>query len=216
MEKLLLAVPKGRILQELEPILERVGIIPEEEFFNKKTRLLRFSTNISDLDIVKVRSFDVVTLVASGAVAFGITGSDVIYEFPSQEIYTPVDLQIGVCRMSLAASADFVAHPSPVKPSHVKVVTKYPQITRRYFSAHGIQAECIKLNGAMEIAPQLGLSQRIVDLVSTGDTLRANGLVEIEKIMDVSSYLIVNRTLFKTCGQYVKEMVKTFQKVIYG
>ena len=129
-----------------------------------------------------------------GAAHFGVAGQDVLMEFDSPEIYAPIDLDIGHCRIMVAEPADMAPDDNPQRWSHIRVATKYPEITRTHFAARGVQAECIKLSGAMELAPVLGLCQRIVDLVSTGSTLKANGLVEIEHIADVSSLLIVNRT----------------------
>lgn len=207
-DKLIMAVPKGRILDELLPILKQAGIEPEAEFFDPKSRLLRFSTNMDNLDIIRVRSFDVVTFVAFGAAALGVAGSDVIDEFDSDEIYSPLDLGIGKCRMSVAATKGLASEEDPSRWSHIRVATKYPKTTREYFAKRGVQTECVKLNGAMELAPQLGLCRRIVDLVSTGNTLKSNGLEEIEKISDVSSRLIVNRTALKTRSEEINGIIK--------
>jgi ATP phosphoribosyltransferase len=197
-ETLVLALPKGRILRQVVPLLGRTGIEIEAEFDNEDSRQLRFKTNIPDLDVIRVRNFDVATFVAFGAAHFGIAGNDVLMEFDYPELYAPLDLKVGQCRLAVAGPADLVAKDEPSRWSHVRVATKYPEITRRYFAARGVQAECIKLNGAMELAPTLGLCRRIVDLVQTGDTLRANGLVEIERIADVTSRFIVNRAALKT------------------
>jgi ATP phosphoribosyltransferase len=197
-EKLILALPKGRILKEVMPVLARAGIEPEAEFADPESRLLRFATNHPGLDIIRVRNFDVATFVAFGSAHLGVAGNDVLMEFEYPEIYAPLDLKVGHCRMAVAAPADTVANDEPSRWSHVRVATKYPEITRRHFAGRGVQAECIKLNGAMELAPLLGLCRRIVDLVQTGETLRANGLVEIERIADITSRLIVNRAALKT------------------
>jgi ATP phosphoribosyltransferase len=197
-DKLILALPKGRILAEVLPLLARVGIEPEPEFSDPDTRKLRFDTNDPGIEIIRVRAFDVATFVAFGAAHFGVAGSDVIMEFDYPELYAPIDLDIGKCRLSVAAPQSVVAVDNPVRWSHVRVATKYPNLTQKYFARRGVQAECIKLNGAMELAPTLGLCRRIVDLVSTGETLKANGLVEIEKIAEISSRLVVNRAALKT------------------
>ncbi len=197
-EKLVLALPNGRILTEVMPLLKRAGIAPEPEFDNPKTRQLRFTTSNPDLDIIRARSFDVATFVAFGAAQLGVAGNDVLMEFGYSELYAPLDLKIGHCRIAVAAPADMVKRDDPRSWSHVRVATKYPKITRKHFAARGVQAECIKLNGAVELAPALGLCRRIVDLVSTGATLKANGLVEIERIADITSRLIVNRAALKT------------------
>ncbi len=213
-EKIIIAVPKGRILEELTPLLNKANIVPEDDFFDKNSRLLQFKTNNQNLDIVRVRSFDVPTFVAFGGVALGVAGSDVIAEFASREIYVPLSLGIGKCRMSIAATRDIAENEDISRWSHVRVATKYPNITRKYFSEHGIQAECIKLSGAMELAPKLGLCKRIVDLVSSGRTLQENGLVEIEKIANVESNLIVNRTAFKTRANEINDIIEALRAVI--
>ncbi len=195
---LVLALPKGRILKEALPLLARAGIEPEAAFSDERDRRLTFGTNIEGLGIIRVRSFDVATFVAFGAAHIGIAGSDVLMEFDYPENYSPLDLGIGRCRMMVAEPADVGADDDPSRWSHVSVATKYPEVTKRHFAARGVQAECIKLNGAMELAPLLGLAGRIVDLVDTGRTLKENGLVEIEHIADVSSRLVVNRAALKT------------------
>jgi len=194
-EPLTFAVPKGRILDEALPVMARAGLVPESAFHDKGNRALSFACEGSPMRIIRVRAFDVATFVAFGAAQAGIVGSDVIEEFDFSELYAPVDLAIGHCRLSLAA-------PKKARPtgnaSHIRVATKYPNITQRWFERQGVQAECIKLNGAMELAPGLGLAGQIVDLVSTGRTLADNGLVETATIMEVSARLIVNRAALKT------------------
>ncbi len=203
------AVPKGRILDEALPVMARAGIVPAAEFHDKKNRALSFATEGSDMRIIRVRAFDVATFVAHGAAQVGIVGSDVVEEFNYPDLYAPVDLDIGHCRLSIAEPKD-AAGQTPGNgggngasnggghTSHLRVATKYPNLTRRYFESRGIQAECVKLNGAMELAPTLGLAGRIVDLVSTGTTLRENGLVETAEILRISARLIVNRAALKT------------------
>ncbi|HSE73604.1 MAG TPA: ATP phosphoribosyltransferase [Dongiaceae bacterium] len=193
-----LALPKGRILRELAPLLSRAGIEPEPDFRDDDSRKLRFSTSDPRLEIIRVRSFDVATFVAFGAAQMGVAGNDVLLEFDYPEIYAPMDLGIGKCRLAVAEPAEMVGEDDPNRWSHIRVATKYPNVTRAHFAARGVQAECIRLSGAMELAPTLGLCRRIVDLVSTGATLRANNLVEIEHIADVTSRLVVNRTAWKT------------------
>lgn len=211
---LVMAVPKGRILKEALPLLRAVGIEPEPAFHDEKSRALRFATSVSGLEIIRVRSFDVATFVAFGAAQLGIAGNDVLMEFAYPDIYTPVDLRIGQCRLSVAEPAALSQTDDPLSWSHVRIGTKYPHVTRRHFEARGVQAECIKLNGAMELAPTLGLCQRIVDLVSTGRTLADNGLVEVEKLADVSSRLIVNRTAFKTRAAELAPWVARFRAIV--
>jgi len=197
-DKLVLALPNGRILAEVLPLLARSGIAPEPAFSDPASRQLRFATSDPSIDIVRTRAFDVATFVAFGAAQIGVAGNDVLMEFDYDEIYAPLDLGVGRCRVAVAAPVDMVGRDDPSRWSHVVVATKYPNIARRHFAARGIQAECIKLSGAIELAPALGLCSRIVDLVSTGATLRANGLVEIERIADITSRLIVNRAALKT------------------
>ena len=197
-EKLVLALPKGRILDEVMPILARAGLETEAAFDDKQSRRLRFSTKDGALEIVRVRSFDVATFVAFGGADFGVCGSDVIEEFDYPELYAPVDLDVGHCKLVVAEPKELVENDDPSRWSHLRVATKYPNTTTRFFAARGVQAECVKLNGAVELAPLLGLCRRIVDLVSTGATLKANGLVVIEEIADVSARLVVNRTSLKT------------------
>lgn len=212
---LTLALPKGRILEEALPLLARAGIEPEAEFHNGKSRALRFATNRENISIIRVRAFDVATFVAHGAAQIGIVGSDVVEEFGYSEIYAPVDLAIGHCRLSVAEPAGLDAEDEAAM-SHVRVATKYPHLTRRHFEAMGIQAECVKLNGAMELAPSLGLSRRIVDLVSSGATLKANGLVETSVIMQISARLIVNRAAFKMRAAELVPLVDAFRAAVEG
>jgi ATP phosphoribosyltransferase len=211
-ESIVLAVPKGRILKELRPLLDRIGIRPSAAFDDENSRDLRFTTDVPGFDIIRVRSFDVPTFVAFGAAQLGVAGNDVLMEFDYPEIYAPLDLKIGRCRISVAELADFSKTDDPSRWSHVRVATKYPELTRRHFAERGVQAECIKLNGAMELAPSLGLCQRIVDLVSSGATLRANGLVEVEHIADVTSRLIVNRAALKTRSAEIGGWVERFRE----
>jgi len=211
-QALVLAVPKGRILGELVPLLHRAGIRPEAAFSDEDDRRLRFATDDPRIEIVRVRSFDVATFVAFGAAQLGVAGNDVLMEFDYPELYAPVDLGIGHCRLSVAEPADLGAHDDPARWSHIRVATKYPAITRRHFAARGVQAECIKLSGAMELAPGLGLCQRIVDLVSSGATLAANDLVEVEVIAEITSRLIVNRAALKTRPVEVDAWVDRFRE----
>jgi ATP phosphoribosyltransferase len=214
--KFVLAVPKGRVLGEVVALLADIGVEPESAFADENSRRLRFTTSEANLDIIRVRSFDVATFVAFGAAQLGIAGSDVLMEFDFSENYVPLDLGIGRCRMVVAEPAAMVAHDDPAKWSHVRVATKYPEVTRRHFAARGVQAECIKLNGALELAPSLGLCRRIVDLVQTGRTLEANGLVEVEKIADVSARLVVNRAALKTRPSAVGAWIERFREAVDG
>ncbi|MDG6078702.1 ATP phosphoribosyltransferase [Erythrobacter litoralis] len=201
------AVPKGRILDEALPVMARAGVVPEDGFHDKANRSLTFATTRKDMRLIRVRAFDVATFVAHGAAQMGIVGSDVIEEFDYADLYAPVDLDIGHCHLAVAQPKDAVERDGA---SHLRVATKYPNLTRRHFERQGIQAECVKLNGAMEIAPELGLAGRIVDLVSTGTTLRENGLVETSRILDISARLIVNRAAWKTDPR-IGELVEAFR-----
>jgi len=213
-DPIILALPKGRILPEVMPLLTRAGIRVEPDFDNDRSRKLRFQTNIAGLTVVRVRSFDVATFVAFGAAHLGVAGSDVLMEFDYPELYAPIDLGVGLCRIAVAEPKELVANDDPSRWSHVRVATKYPETARRYFAARGVQAECIALSGAMELAPQLGLCTRIVDLVQTGATLKANGLAEIETIAEVSARLVVNRTALKLHPEAIGELVSRIQEAV--
>ena len=212
--KITLALPKGRILEELSPMLERCGIVPEPDFFNENSRKLRFETSDPNLDIIRVRAFDAATFVAYGGAQLGVAGSDVLEEFSYEELYAPVDLGIGHCRLSVAMPQAEAQNEHKNRYSHIRIATKYPNLTQRHYAKAGIQAECIKLNGAMEIAPALGLCRHIVDLVSSGATLKANDLQEVETILKVSSKLIVNRTALKTMPEAVQGWIGKFNAAL--
>jgi ATP phosphoribosyltransferase len=210
---LILALPKGRILDEMTPLLRRAGIEPEAAFDDPESRQLRFTTNHPNLSIIRVRAFDAATFVAFGAAHLGVVGNDVLMEFDYPDIYSPLDLGIGRCRLAVAEPEEIAGDDDPGRWSHIRIATKYPEITRRHFAERGVQAECIKLNGAMELAPALGLCRRIVDLVSTGQTLKANGLVEVERIADITSRLAVNRAALKTRSKEINAWVESLREV---
>jgi ATP phosphoribosyltransferase len=215
-QPLIFAVPKGRILDEALPLMARAGVVPEAAFHDKKNRALSFGClgengEGSDMRIIRVRAFDVATFVAHGAASVGIVGSDVVEEFAYPDLYAPVDLNIGHCRLSVAQPP---GQPSASgHSSHLRVASKYPNLTRRHFERQGIQAEVVKLNGAMELAPGLGLASRIVDLVSSGQTLKDNGLVETATILQISARLIVNRAALKT-DERVAALVERFRALV--
>jgi ATP phosphoribosyltransferase len=209
-DTIIFAIPKGRILDEALPLMLAAGIEPAADFFDDNSRALMFATSDPAVNIIRVRAFDVATFVAHGAAQIGIVGSDVIDEFDYSELYAPVDLGIGKCRLSVAV-LETAAQAKP--QGHIRVATKYPAITRRHYQAQGIQAECVKLNGAMELAPLLGLSGRIVDLVSSGRTLAENGLVESEIVAQVSARLIVNRAAYKMMSNTIPAMVDRFREL---
>ena len=205
------AVPKGRILDEALPLMARAGVVPEAAFHDKKNRSLSFGCEDSAMRIIRVRAFDVATFVAHGAAQAGIVGSDVVEEFAYPDLYAPVDLDIGHCRLSVAEPAGNGAQAPHA--SHLRVASKYPNLTRKHFEAQGVQAEVVKLNGAMELAPGLGLASRIVDLVSSGQTLKDNGLVETATILQISARLIVNRAALKT-DERVAALVERFRALV--
>ena len=211
---LILALPKGRILGECAPLLERVGIRPTAGWNDEDSRHLRFATDDPKLDVVRVRSFDVATFVAFGAAQIGICGADVLMEFDYSEIYAPLDLKLGACRVSVAEPRETAGMDDPRSWSRVRVATKYPNIARRHYAARGIHADIVALNGAMELAPGLGLTRVIVDLVATGSTLRANGLVETETIATITSRLIVNRTALKTRPEQIGAWIARFRAAL--
>ena len=198
------------------PLFAKAGIQPEAAFFDESSRQLAFATNQADVQMIRVRSFDVATYVAYGGADIGICGSDVLEEFDFEAIYAPVNLNIGHCRMCLAAPEMLDVDAFMQQESHVRVATKYPHTTRHYFAGLGIQAECIKLSGAMELAPKMGLANFIVDLVSTGNTLKANGLRELATLSAVSSRLIVSRSAYKTKSRRVQPLLGIFEQAVHG
>jgi ATP phosphoribosyltransferase len=210
---IVLALPKGRILDEAGPLLAAAGIIPAPDYADESSRRLRFPTNHPELDVIRVRSFDVATFVAFGGADLGICGGDVLMEFDYPEVYAPLDLKIGHCRISVAEPMDGVKT-NFVTQSRIRVASKYPNVAKKHFAAKGIQAEIVALNGSMELAPGLGLSRLIVDLVQTGSTLKANGLVETDIIAEVSSRLIVNRIALKTRPEEIGHWIETFRQAL--
>ena len=210
MNKIIMALPKGRILNELIPLLQKAEILPEEEFFKTSSRKLLFSTNQKKLSIIKVRSFDVATFVAFGAAQIGVAGDDVINEFNYEEIYNLYDLKIGKCRLSVAKIKE--KKPTVDKKGHIIVATKYKNITTNYFAKKGIRAECIKLNGAVELAPKLKICSTIVDLVSTGKTLSENNLEESNLVMQITSKLIINKIAYKLMNDDITKILNKFKR----
>ena len=212
---IIIALPKGRILKQVLPIFDKVGIIPEKSFFNEKDRKLKFETNIPNIKLIIVRSFDVATFLIYGAAHIAIIGSDVLEEFNHSEIYSPIDLKIGLCRLVVATTKEILSDEDPLTWSYVRVATKYPKLTSEHFKKRGVHADCIKLNGAMELAPSMGLCRRIVDLSESGETLKANGLIEIEEIMKVSTRLAVNRNAYKTNFKEINKIIKKFEGLLH-
>ena len=214
MKKMIIAVPKGRILNELSPLLTKANIIPEKEFYEPESRKLMFKTSINFLDIIRVRSFDVATFVAFGAAHLGVVGDDVLKEFNYDEVNNVMDLGIGKCKLSVAHKKDFLRNKQ--RNGHLMIATKYKNTVTDYFAGKGIRAECIKLNGAVELAPKLGICSTIVDLVSSGKTLKENNLVESEVLFKISSKLIVNKIAFKLNNDKVSQVIKQIKKAISG
>ena len=214
MSKIIIAIPRGRIIKELKKILLKTSFAPENDLFDDKSRKLTFLSKNKNINFIKVRAFDACTFVAFGAAHIGIAGEDVIKEFDYSEIYAPLELNIGHCRLSVAALKTLLKKEDPQTWSNIRVATKYPNISRDYFANKGIQVEAIKLNGSMELAPSLNMCRRIVDLVSTGATLRANGLKEIDEIMKVQSKLIINRSAFKTNNIKIQKIINELKLLV--
>ena len=214
MSKIIIAIPRGRIIKELKDILKKTSFSPEDKLFDDNSRKLTFSSKNKEINFIKVRAFDACTFVAFGAAQIGIAGEDVIREFNYSEIYAPLELNIGHCRLSVAALKTLLKKEDPETWSNIRVATKYPNISKEYFANKGIQVEAIKLNGSMELAPSLNMCRRIVDLVSTGSTLKANGLKEVDEIMKVQSKLIINRSAFKTNNKKIQSIMKEIKLLI--
>ena len=214
MSKIVIAIPRGRIIKELKKILNKTSFAPENEMFDDKSRKLTFLSKNKDINFIKVRAFDACTFVAFGAAQIGIAGEDVIKEYNYSEIYAPLELNIGHCRLSVAALKTLLKKEDPETWSNIRVATKYPNISKEYFASKSIQVESIKLNGSMELAPSLNMCRRIVDLVSTGATLKANGLKEIDEIMKVQSKLIINRSSFKTNNKKIQSIIDEFKLLV--
>ena len=204
-----IALSKGRIFEDTAPMLLRANILALDNV--ETTRKLILETNQTDVRLIMVRASDVPTYVQYGAADIGIAGKDVMIEHGGAGLYQPIDLGIGRCHISVAARPDF-DYAKAVKPgARLRVATKYTGIARDHFAAKGVHLDMIKLYGSMELAPLVGLADVIVDLVSTGKTLKANGLVEVEKIMDISARLIVNQAALKTKGARLASLLALFE-----
>ena len=206
-DKITIAVSKGRIFDETIPLLAKINIIPKDD--PKKSRKLIIETNQSNIQMLVIRAADVPTYVERGAAALGIAGKDVLLEYQGDGFYEPFDLGIAKCQMMLAGLKD--VKQSSTRP---RIATKYANITRDYFANFGQQVEIIKLYGSMELAPILGLADQIVDLVDTGETLKANGLVPLKHITDISSRLIVNKAAMKMKNSNIKSFMEKLSNVI--
>jgi ATP phosphoribosyltransferase len=203
-----LALSKGRIFEETVPLLKAAGIEVMDD--PEKSRKLILETNQPDVRLLVVRATDVPTYVQYGGADMGITGKDTLLEHGSQGLYQPLDLQIAKCRISVAVRADFDYASAVKQGSRLKVATKYVSIARDFFASKGVHVDLIKLYGSMELAPLVGLSDAIVDLVSTGNTLKANHLVEVERIMDISSRLVVNQAALKLKQEPIRKIINAF------
>ena len=213
-ESIKIALSKGRILEESLPLLARAGIEPVENPL--KSRKLIIDTNVPGTQIVIIRAADVPTYVQFGAADLGIAGRDVLMEHDGHDLYELLDLKIARCRLVVAEPVGLAARDDPKSWTRVRVATKYVNITRRHFAAKGIQTDIIKLYGSMELAPLVGLSDRIVDLVETGNTLKANGLAEIEKLADISAWLVGNQASMKMKHTTLKALVERFRQAVDG
>ncbi len=200
-----LALSKGRIFEETLPLLRAAGIEVLED--PEKSRKLILATNLSEVRVLVVRATDVPTYVQYGGADLGITGKDTLLEHGSEGLYQPLDLRIAKCRISVAVRADFDYASAVRQGSRLKVATKYLAIARDFFATKGVHVDLIKLYGSMELAPLVGLADAIVDLVSTGNTLRANHLVEVEHIMDISSRLVVNQAALKLKQAPIRKII---------
>ncbi len=203
-----LALSKGRIFDETLPLLAAAGIEVSED--PEKSRKLILGTNRPDVRVVLVRASDVPTYVQHGGADLGVTGKDTLIEHGGEGLYQPLDLNIARCRMSVAVRADFDYASAVRQGSRIRVATKYTQIAREHFSDKGVHVDLIKLYGSMELAPLTGLAEAIVDLVSTGSTLRANHLVEVEEIMRISARLVVNQAALKLKREPIRTIIERF------
>lgn len=210
MSTITLALSKGRIFDETLPLLRAAGIEVLED--PEKSRKLILATNQPDVRVVLVRASDVPTYVQYGGADLGVTGKDTLIEHGNQGLYTPLDLGIAKCRVSVAVRADFDYASAVRQGARLRVATKYVSIARDFFAAKGVHVDLIKLYGSMELAPLTGLADAIVDLVSTGNTLRANHLVEVEQIMEISSRLVVNQASLKLKQAPIRRLIDAFAK----
>jgi ATP phosphoribosyltransferase len=208
---LTIAIPKGRILEESVELFGNIGIDCSELLGD--TRKLIFENNSQRMRYMIVRATDVPTYVEYGCADLGIVGKDTLLE-QEKDVYEPLDLKFGFCRMVVAEPAELSRDDDPAGWTSIRIATKYPNFTERYFTAKGVQVEIIKLYGSIELAPLVGLSERIVDLVSTGETLRENGLVEVETIAEITTRLIVNRASLKTRHKRITEIITGLEKCI--
>ena len=207
-----LALSKGRIFDETLPLLKVAGIEVLED--PETSRKLILPTNQAGVQVVLVRATDVPTYVEYGGADLGVTGKDTLIEHGGHGLYQPLDLQIAKCRMSVAVRADYDYASAVKSGSRLKVATKYTLIAREFFAQKGVHVDLIKLYGSMELAPLTGLADAIVDLVSTGSTLKANHLIEVERIMDISSRLVVNQASLKLKQEPIRAIIDAFASAV--
>jgi ATP phosphoribosyltransferase len=210
-DKITIAIPKGRILQDSVALFRKIGIDCDELLSD--TRKLIFENPKQKMRYMIVRATDVPTYVEYGCADLGIVGSDTLLE-QQKDLYEPLDLKFGYCRLVVAEPAELSRTDDPSSWTHIRIATKYPNVTEKYFTGKGVQVEIVKLYGSIELAPLVGLSERIVDLVSTGETLRQNGLVEVETISEITCRLIVNRGSLKTKHKRITEILEGLEKHI--
>ncbi len=209
MTQITLALSKGRIFEETLPLLAAAGIVPNEN--PESSRKLIIETNRADVRLIIVRASDVPTYVQHGAADLGIAGKDVLIEHGGEGLYQPVDLNIAKCRMMVATQVGFDYPAAVRRGARLRVATKYVNTARLHFAEKGVHIDLIKLYGSMELAPLVGLSDVIVDLVSTGGTLKANNLLAVEEIMQISSRLVVNQAALKLKHDTIQPIIETFR-----
>ena len=207
-----LALSKGRIFDETLPLLEAAGIRMAED--PEKSRKLIIGTSRPDLRVVLVRASDVPTYVQYGGADLGVAGKDVLIEHGGDGLYQPLDLHIAQCRMSVAVRDDFDYTAAVRQGSRLRVATKYTHTARQHFADKGVHVDLIKLYGSMELAPLTGLADAIVDMVSTGATLKANHLVEVERIMDISARLVVNQAALKLKREPMRQLIDALEAAV--
>ena len=207
-----LALSKGRIFEETLPLLAAAGIEVSED--PEKSRKLILTTNRADVRVVLVRATDVPTYVQYGGADLGVAGKDILLEHGGEGLYQPLDLNIARCRMSVAVRDDYDYAAQVKQGTRIRVATKYTTVARQHFADKGVHVDLIKLYGSMELAPLTGLADAIVDLVSTGKTLVANHLVEVERIMDISSRLVVNQAALKLKRDRLRPLIDAFASAI--
>ena len=209
---LTIALSKGRIFDETLPLLANAGIVPQEN--PETSRKLIIATNHNDIRVVIVRASDVPTYVQYGAADFGIAGKDVLIEHGGGGLYQPIDLKIARCRMMVAVRQGFDYQSVSQPGCRLRIATKYPHIARDHFAKKGVHVDIIKLYGSMELAPSVGLSDAIVDLVSSGNTLKANNLEAVEHVADISSRLIVNKASLKLKYERIQPIIEAFRNAV--